>query len=790
MRWQFYFLFLCIGLSLMAAQVVESSSLSVPNGIGVMPDVMGKVLAGNLSHNYQTNPTRNAVVWPNYPLNLSGYTYEGGVLCNMDDDTDLEILHGFSSSVRAFNSDGSVVPGWPQTITYLASGAPAVGDIDGDGIDEIVVTSHNIGSQNNGMLYAFEKDGTSLTGFPVTMPGGGTNSPALRDINGDGCAEILVAARHHPSGYMCVYDHTGAAVTGWPVTLDYVPGSPASAADLNGDGTPEILVESYYSLYVFNADGATRAGFPYTPGGSWVTSYSTPMIADLDSDDVPEILFGIHNSDDGTGRMVALHADGTLVTGWPQDTPNWIFTPPAVGDIDGDGELEICAGENVTSTEPSCNLYAWNADGTLVNGFPVTPVWAIYSQIMLVDIDNDNLPELITDNNTSDGVYPAYNGNGTTVTGWNATVTGSTMFQTPTFGDVNNDGVMDMIGTGLNLETGNSTLYLYNLNTPVNASANPLSVLQYNIAHTGVYATPATPPDEHQLGDVNDDDAIDSEDVQAAIDYANGLDPLSEDPRPWEDWRLEMADVDGNGVIQAFDAAEIQRRMAGIITEFPVEDPGFVPPVGSLTLQYTPYDLQIQLVGAGSLFALQIGTNTMIGDGAVIGMPEYTQTGVFQSDNAVNDSLNFSVCSATPLSGFFGSIELGYPVRNNRTSYPHEFHLTVNDVESDVTIDIEGGVSTDDQTLHPESLTLPNPYRPGMLLQLAVKQNNAPVRADLYNLRGQKVRTLINEPLPNGVRLLSWNGLTDHGSRAGNGVYLLRVQSGDQSQTKKLVFIR
>jgi len=41
---------------------------------------------------------------------------------------------------------------------------------------------------------------------------------------------------------------------------------------------------------------------------------------------------------------------------------------------------------------------------------------------------------------------------------------------------------------------------------------------------------------------------------------------------PWEDWRIEVSDVDGNGVVEAFDAALILRFSVGFIDEFPVEN--------------------------------------------------------------------------------------------------------------------------------------------------------------------------------------------------------------------------
>jgi len=43
---------------------------------------------------------------------------------------------------------------------------------------------------------------------------------------------------------------------------------------------------------------------------------------------------------------------------------------------------------------------------------------------------------------------------------------------------------------------------------------------------------------------------------------------------PWEDWRIEVSDVDGNGVVEAYDASLILQFSVGFIDEFPVESLG------------------------------------------------------------------------------------------------------------------------------------------------------------------------------------------------------------------------
>ena len=67
--------------------------------------------------------------------------------------------------------------------------------------------------------------------------------------------------------------------------------------------------------------------------------YSSPALGDLDGDGHLEVVVG---SDDG--KVYAWHHDGTPVAGWPQTTGDVVDSSPALGDLDGDGHLEVVVG--------------------------------------------------------------------------------------------------------------------------------------------------------------------------------------------------------------------------------------------------------------------------------------------------------------------------------------------------------------------------------------------------------------------------------------------------------------
>ena len=224
---------------------------------------------------------------------------------------------------------------------------PAFGDIDGDGLPEVVA------ADPTGHLVAFENDGSlkwtgALGGWTETMNSYCT-AISLYDLEGDGNVEILAAFE--------VFDAAGQRLWGvpgngasWAIADYWCPTS--TAADLDGDGKLEVLFERA----AYHSDGTMYWQVPGRPGHFHVGNF--------DADPEPEVIL---TTADG---LTLVQHDGTI--GFQQMRPtdptpsaNCWGKPGVIHDFDGDGKANLatgtCSDYSVYSVGPSAPTPMWSA---------------------------------------------------------------------------------------------------------------------------------------------------------------------------------------------------------------------------------------------------------------------------------------------------------------------------------------------------------------------------------------------------------------------------------------------
>ncbi len=83
----------------------------------------------------------------------------------------------------------------------------------------------------------------------------------------------------------------------------------------------------------------------------------------------------------------------------------------------------------------------------------------------------------------------------------------------------------------------------------------------------------------------------------------------------------------------------------------------------------------------------------------------------------------------------------------------------------------------------------PNPFNPETVLEYSVPQKSQ-VSIEIYNIAGQKVRTLVNEVVSAGSYRLVWDGRSDTSEKVASGIYLYQLKSGNYTKTKKMVMLK
>ena len=345
-----------------------------------------------------------------------------------------------NQDVVTVNLDPDVQIGFPVKATGgegLPWSVALVADLDGDSRLDIVATSSFYFPENH--LNAWNSSGTPLAGWPVSTPG--TPFPAAGELSASHPGKEVFAINPTWTGsvVLTAYDGTGASLPGWPRSE---PGNnvllvPPMLADIDGDGVDEIFFADGNTgqLRALRADGTALPGWPMSNPNF---GFGTPAIADLDGDGTLEIVTVGGNS------LYAFHANGTLVQGFPAAFPVYNDTKafPVIGDVDGDGKPDIVVVGKSTASSGS-SVYIFGADGTLKHSIPLTGfvLTSIGTVPALADLDGDGVPEIIVQTVSALNVV---RGSGETFPGWPVAL-GNDFTPFPVVGDVDGDGLPDII---------------------------------------------------------------------------------------------------------------------------------------------------------------------------------------------------------------------------------------------------------------------------------------------------------------------------------------------------------
>ncbi len=261
---------------------------------------------------------------------------------------------------------------WSISFNRPILSSPAICDIDGDGLNEIIVGG------NDNLLKIISCNGSLKTAYPLGDDI--RSSPAIADLDLDGYPEIVVGC-DDASIYVLEVEEIETYRFS---TNDIVLASPM-IADIDLDNAPEIIAASLDGfLYILNYSETARIQLEYKLYlGSGIES--TPAIHDIDLDGVPEIICCTISGD-----VYCISLKGENPVKWSTSLAEAISSSPAIWDLDGDGYSEI-----IVATHGS-KVYILNHDGSIEVSIQLSlPGQWIESSPAICDIDGDGLNEII-----------------------------------------------------------------------------------------------------------------------------------------------------------------------------------------------------------------------------------------------------------------------------------------------------------------------------------------------------------------------------------------------------------
>lgn len=347
---------------------------------------------------------------------------------------------------------------WTYAMTPPVTSPPAVADIDGDGVEEVVA------ADSVGRLAVLRSGDGSCLWTAQLASATAASSPSVVDLEGDGRPEVLVGDR---SGTLTCLDTVGKNV--WSFSCDAGPVGPVLVADVYDTPGKEVFVPSHdRCIYAVSAQGQWLWDLHFPDD---LFPNSPPILADVDADKVPELYVG-----GGLNHFYRIDLANIRVA-FEQNVYMHINGSIAATDFDGDGVDEVVFGTKAGAA------YLYGRDGirwtraVAKNSFQSSP-------LVLPLGDSGVMAALFF---SYEGSVFGYDAEGNTVAqgdglGCKPEMSG------PLAGDLDNDGQAEVVATSASMGEGNSGLFFFELGIPYRADARNRLLFGQDRAHTG------TPP--------------------------------------------------------------------------------------------------------------------------------------------------------------------------------------------------------------------------------------------------------------------------------------------------------
>ncbi len=300
-----------------------------------------------------------------------------------------------SVSVLLGNGDGTFQPPSAEDTFTVGHGPSdlAVADLTGDGIPDLIVTNRY---DNTVSVLLGNGDGTFQPARTFAA-GAGPVTVAVADFNGDGIPDLVIAdagGRYSPANTLTLLlgngqrgEGDGTFAVQPPITVGTRP-SAVAVANLTGDGIPDLVVANAYDNTVSVLLGNGNGTFDALPPIAVGMRPVALAVADVNGDGIPDVI--VANNYDNTVSVLLGQGDGTFL---PQQTFAVGVAPVALAaaDLNGDGKTDLVTanyGDNTVS------VLLGKGDGTFLPATVASGVGERNTPFQ-VDLNNDGIPDSV-----------------------------------------------------------------------------------------------------------------------------------------------------------------------------------------------------------------------------------------------------------------------------------------------------------------------------------------------------------------------------------------------------------
>jgi hypothetical protein len=278
------------------------------------------------------------------------------------------------------------------------------------------------------------------------------------------------------------------------------------------------------------------------------------------------------------------------------------------------------------------------------------------------------------------------------------------------------------------------------------------------------------------LGDVDGDNILSPLDAVIILQYVVGSQTLT--PA-----QFARADVDGNAVVNSLDASFILAFLAGNINCLPLNGPcklavDYDAVDGSLKTVRMADEKLVKLVVSGTAmmslqFSLDLNELGLGADDVTFTAPQ----GWMTVTNNVDGVVTVAMAGSSEASSFeFATIDVANLTESKRVA----FTAVANNQTLNASLEIEPTLPVEFAL----GQNYPNPFNPSTEISFSLPVD-ADVTLEVYSITGQKVATLVNQPVKAGVHSVRFDA-----GRLSSGVYLYRLRAGTFMATEKMTLIK